>query len=173
MTKFNSIVIQAHWFDEGNFWTVGADGYDSDNDEPESIETDPHCLSKEYTKDDVAEQLENIVDMWLSQNLSESITILIDGNEVKTKKLCQHAAYQVIVGNIGTVYEGKDIIEAVQTYDDYKQQSESGIGRAGGETVTLMDGEDNKIEHIPEDSMETQRRDEKNGLYPQHEDTTN
>lgn len=56
--------------------------------------------------------------------------------------------YQVICGNIGTVYDGNDMIEANRTYGEYKRQSESGYGRAGGESVTLMDGEEIKYEHI-------------------------
>lgn len=56
--------------------------------------------------------------------------------------------YQVIVGNIGTVYDGSNMIEANRTYGEYKRQSLSGIGRAGGESVTLMDGEEIKYEHF-------------------------
>lgn len=58
--------------------------------------------------------------------------------------------YQVIVGNIGTVYDGKGMIEANRTYGDYKRQSQSGIGRAGGESVTLMDNNEIKYEHLGE-----------------------
>lgn len=48
--------------------------------------------------------------------------------------------YSVIVGNIGTVYSAYDKTEAVKTYADYVQQSASGYGRAAGEPVTLMIG---------------------------------
>lgn len=50
--------------------------------------------------------------------------------------------YEVIVGNIGIVYSGKDFKLACQHYDEYVAQSKSAIGRAGKENVTLMnDGE--------------------------------
>lgn len=56
--------------------------------------------------------------------------------------------YQVIVGNIGTVYDGKNMIDANRTYGEYKRQSQSGYGRAGGEDVTLMDNNEIKYEHL-------------------------
>ena len=56
--------------------------------------------------------------------------------------------YQVIVGNIGTVYDGDSWNEAKKTYGEYKRISQSGVGRAGGESVTLMDGEEIKYEHF-------------------------
>lgn len=57
--------------------------------------------------------------------------------------------YQVIVGNIGTVYDGADEAQAESKYTEYVKQSESGQGRAGGERVTIMaDGEPIK-EHTP------------------------
>jgi hypothetical protein len=52
------------------------------------------------------------------------------------------AKYEVCVGNIGRVYEGENPIEARRIYGKYRSQSESGLGRAGGEDVTLFkDGE--------------------------------
>jgi hypothetical protein len=50
--------------------------------------------------------------------------------------------WEVIVGNIGTVYSGTNGFEANTTFQTYVGQSNSGYGRAGGEDVTLMkDGE--------------------------------
>lgn len=46
--------------------------------------------------------------------------------------------YDVIVGNIGNVYSGTDEDKARATYKEYVEQSKSGVGRAGGEDVTLM-----------------------------------
>lgn len=46
--------------------------------------------------------------------------------------------YQVIVGNIGTVYDGESPIEANKAWGEYKKQSGTGVGRAAGEIVTLM-----------------------------------
>jgi hypothetical protein len=50
--------------------------------------------------------------------------------------------WEVVVGNIGSVYRGGRSDEAVSTYREYVKQSQSGRGRAGGEPVTLFrDGE--------------------------------
>lgn len=46
--------------------------------------------------------------------------------------------YEVIVGNVGTVYSGTNGFEARKVYGQYKKQSLSGVGRAGGESVVLM-----------------------------------
>jgi hypothetical protein len=46
--------------------------------------------------------------------------------------------YEVIVGNIGTVYRGKLRETALQIWDDYATLSQGGYGRAGGEPVTLV-----------------------------------
>lgn len=50
--------------------------------------------------------------------------------------------YQVVVGNIGTVYSGLNLDEAIRTFHEYVRQSRSGYGRAAGESVVIMkDGE--------------------------------
>lgn len=50
--------------------------------------------------------------------------------------------YEVIVGNIGTVYNGRDEKEARKDFATYMQQSIDNYGRAGRESVVLMkDGE--------------------------------
>lgn len=50
--------------------------------------------------------------------------------------------YEVIVGNIGTVYDGPLFKEALTSYSEYKRQSKAHYGRAAGESVTLLkDGE--------------------------------
>lgn len=46
--------------------------------------------------------------------------------------------YEVIVGNIGTVYTGRDAKIARETMQEYIRQSKSGVGRAGNEPVTLL-----------------------------------
>jgi hypothetical protein len=48
------------------------------------------------------------------------------------------AQYEVIVGNIGTVYSGTDKAEADRQFDTYVQASQAGCGRAGDEPVTMM-----------------------------------
>lgn len=49
--------------------------------------------------------------------------------------------YQVIVGNIGKVYDGGNEFEACKTFDEYALMSEQAIGSAAGEDVTLMMGD--------------------------------
>lgn len=50
--------------------------------------------------------------------------------------------YTVVVGNVGKVYDGKSKKEAKGVFEDYKQISKSGVGRAGGKYVNLLeDGE--------------------------------
>lgn len=50
--------------------------------------------------------------------------------------------YQVTVGNVGTVLDTDNWTDALHTYSNYRGQSQSGVGRAAGEPVTLMrDGE--------------------------------
>jgi len=56
--------------------------------------------------------------------------------------------YQVIVGNIGTVYDGGSFIEAKQSYSDYCKQSRENYGRASGENVTMFCDNEIKWEHI-------------------------
>jgi hypothetical protein len=56
--------------------------------------------------------------------------------------------YQVIVGNIGTVYDGDNMIGANLHYGIYKGKSLSDDGRASGEDVTLMDNDEIKFEHL-------------------------
>ena len=73
---------------------------------------------------------------------------------------------QIIVGNIGTVYDGINAGEAGRTYSSYVDMSKTSKGRAGGEDITWMvNGEihnahqgslhqDDKVEHAERwDSM--------------------
>lgn len=46
--------------------------------------------------------------------------------------------YQVVVGNVGTVYDGDDIAQATSDYEDYVEFSKHDAGRASKETVTLF-----------------------------------
>lgn len=62
--------------------------------------------------------------------------------EQSDKQVKPSHLWEVIVGNIGTVYSGTNGFEANTTFQTYVGQSNSGYGRAGGEDVTLMkDGE--------------------------------
>ena len=46
--------------------------------------------------------------------------------------------YEVVVGNIGTVYSGNNMRIAERTYDDYVRISKRAHGRASGEFVILF-----------------------------------
>ncbi len=46
--------------------------------------------------------------------------------------------FSVIVGNIGTVYDGDDFNLAERTYDEYVDKSNAKYGRASSEEVILM-----------------------------------
>ena len=46
--------------------------------------------------------------------------------------------FEVIVGNIETVYTGIDKDAAFANFNEHCEQSQSGRGRAGGEDVTVM-----------------------------------
>lgn len=57
--------------------------------------------------------------------------------------------YEVIVGNVGRVHDSTSGTNAHRDFWEYTKASESGVGRCGGETVTLM-GDGNIIkEHTP------------------------
>jgi len=56
--------------------------------------------------------------------------------------------YSVIVGNVGNVLETTSRDEAVKTYGEYKRISISGVGRAGGEDVTLFCNDEPLYEHF-------------------------
>lgn len=49
--------------------------------------------------------------------------------------------YEVIVGNVGTVYRGYHLGTARDKYASYVEASKLGFGRAGSEPVTLPDAE--------------------------------
>lgn len=50
--------------------------------------------------------------------------------------------YELVVGNVGSVYHGTQYSRAYSLYIEYATMSKNLIGRAGGETVTLLeDGE--------------------------------
>ena len=56
--------------------------------------------------------------------------------------------YQVIVGNIGKVYDGSNEFSACQTYDEYVILSEQSSGRASGEDVALLLNDKIVREHV-------------------------
>jgi hypothetical protein len=46
--------------------------------------------------------------------------------------------YQLIVGNVGTVYEGTNGFNAIKDYNQYVKLSKESTGRVSGESVTLI-----------------------------------
>lgn len=56
--------------------------------------------------------------------------------------------YEVIVGNIGKVFEGSNREEAREMYNTYVRMSKSGKGRPGGEDVVLFCDDEIVKEHI-------------------------
>jgi hypothetical protein len=67
--------------------------------------------------------------------------------------------WEVVVGNVGTVFDGTRESAARQEYKDYVILSKSGNGRAGGESVTLMCDGDIVQEHIgPNDQSDDSPR---------------
>ena len=61
--------------------------------------------------------------------------------------------YEVIVGNIGSVYRGSDNAEALSVFEEYSSQSRQGYGRASGEPVTLMADGEPKEEYDPREGL--------------------
>lgn len=57
--------------------------------------------------------------------------------------------YRVIVGNIGTVYDGESLKDAERAFKEYKEQSRTGYGRASYEEVTMLAGDETKQEFRP------------------------
>ena len=55
--------------------------------------------------------------------------------------------YEVVVGNVGMVYNGKSKHEAWLVYMDYVGRAVLGIGRAAGEEVTLLKNGKVVMEH--------------------------
>ena len=58
------------------------------------------------------------------------------------------ARYEVIAGNIGSVYLGNDRAVARERMQTYIEQSKSNSGRAGGESVTLFRNDEIFDEYI-------------------------
>lgn len=56
--------------------------------------------------------------------------------------------YQVIVGNIGTIYDGNFYGDAMAIYAHYVEASKYDMGRAAGENVTLMNEGEISVEYI-------------------------
>ncbi len=69
----------------------------------------------------------------------------IDGSDLHARALlhidrfnARHHVYEIIVGNVGTVYVGTHKTKATTLFAAYVKQSGSNCGRAAGESVVLM-----------------------------------
>lgn len=58
--------------------------------------------------------------------------------------------YEVVVGNIGTVYTGRSQKIANETFETYRKNSINGVGRGGYEDVILLHGGEPEKEHFAE-----------------------
>lgn len=58
-------------------------------------------------------------------------------------------AFQVVVGNIGHVYDGSNYMQARAVYNAYIKQSKANYGRAAGEPVTLFHKGEIRCEYFP------------------------
>ena len=63
--------------------------------------------------------------------------------------------YEVIVGNIGTVYYGNDGGAAQTWFNEYRNQSDAHYGRAAGEDVTLLKDREPIQEHFGDGDQNT------------------
>jgi hypothetical protein len=58
--------------------------------------------------------------------------------------------FEIIVGNIGTVYRGNNFLQASSKFAWYVKQSKANIGRAAGEDVTFLHDDAIRKEYIGE-----------------------
>ena len=63
-------------------------------------------------------------------------------------------AFQVVVGNVGQVFDGSNYMQARTTYAKYIEQSKAGYGRVAGEPVTLFHKGEIKAEYFPPNTNE-------------------
>lgn len=64
------------------------------------------------------------------------------------------ARYQVIVGNVGSVYLGEDKMSALEVFRDYCQIAKRYEGRCAGESVAIFCDEEPMFEQAARDSDE-------------------
>ena len=58
------------------------------------------------------------------------------------------ANYTVVVGNVGTVYDGPSLYTAHLAFEEYLSQSQSNYGRAAGESVVCLENDEILWEHV-------------------------
>ncbi len=61
-------------------------------------------------------------------------------------------AYELLVGNLGIVYEGDNLDRAIELFQAYAERSLLGSGRGAGEPVVLMTSDGHVLhEYTPAD----------------------
>ena len=114
-------------------------------------------MGKEFTSDQEFKKGDRVelhpgTDPW-AMGARFGVVDSVEGNRVRvkldrakflrfSKEQLRHADkrahYVVIIGNIGQVYDGFILEEALDAYRYYSSQSEEGAGRGAGENVTIM-----------------------------------
>jgi hypothetical protein len=74
---------------------------------------------------------------------------LVTGAKIFTAEDSNGPEFEVVVGNVGNVYKGKDAKKAKAEYDYYVAESKGGKGRAGNQEVTLFNNSDPEEEYQP------------------------
>ena len=64
--------------------------------------------------------------------------------------------YEIIVGNIGSVHQGRNKREALKKFRFYVADSKTGLGRSGNQPVTLMIDSDVDPKHDYQPSSDTE-----------------
>lgn len=78
---------------------------------------------------------------------NDCIEAIVDKKDIE--EYWQNNAYQVIVGNVGTVLDTLDKEQAETTFKAYVEISKTNVGRAGNEAVTLIWGNSIEDEYQP------------------------
>jgi hypothetical protein len=60
--------------------------------------------------------------------------------------------YEVVCGNVGSVYAGHNKAQAIKAFNTYVESSKAECGRAGGEDVTLFQNGEIAREYIGSNS---------------------
>lgn len=81
----------------------------------------------------------------------DQIAFLLENGYTPVDLLDARPLYEVLCGNIGTVYHGRRRSEALAYYREYVSMSEKGYGRAAQEPVTLFKDGEPEQEYQPDD----------------------
>lgn len=91
-----------------------------------------------------ADQFREILDDWIRSSCHDGSSLISEFDRIfpltvvgELPKPFDAHMFQVIVGNIGTVYEGANFTAARTTFNHYVQYSRSSGSRATGQPVTL------------------------------------